>query len=192
MIAILDYGSGNTQSVQNAVSRLGFKSVLTHDHGALRDADKVIFPGVGNAATAMNSLKENQLDLLVPQLTQPVLGICLGLQLMCRASQEGDVEGLKVFDTDVRHFPSGGIVPHMGWNSITDATGTLFEGITANANFYFVHSFAADICANTIARNDYLRPFSAALQKDNFYAVQFHPEKSGAAGAQLLINFLKL
>lgn len=192
MIAIIDYGSGNTQSVANAVERLGFETVLTSDINILQRADKVIFPGVGQAASAMQKLVESGLDDIIPRLEQPVLGICLGLQLMCRFSQEGNVNGLGIFDTEVVKFPSTGIVPHMGWNSVRNLGSPIFTGIPDGEDFYFVHSFAARICAETAGTNDYIFDFSAALQKDNFYAVQFHPEKSGSAGSQLLSNFLNL
>lgn len=192
MIAIIDYGSGNTRSVLNAVGKLGFETVLTCDAKILGQADKVIFPGVGQAASAMQKLVESGLDEIIPRLGQPVLGICLGLQLMCRFSQEGNVEGLGIFDAEVVKFPPTGIVPHMGWNSVCNLESPIFKGIREGEDFYFVHSFAAKICPETAATNDYIFDFSAALQKDNFYAVQFHPEKSGKAGLQLLSNFLNL
>jgi len=190
MIAIIKYNGGNTQSVQNAIHRLGYECVVTDDSEQINSAEKVIFPGVGQAGSAMQALKAAGLDSLIPTLKQPVLGICLGLQLMCRFSEEGNTAGLGIFDTDVKKFPPQDIVPHMGWNTINTSDKQLFNGI--DEHFYFVHSYYAALCGNTIAQCDYILPYSAALQKDNFYAVQFHPEKSGAAGEQLLKNFLAL
>lgn len=192
MIAILKYNAGNTQSVENAVKRLGYECVVTDDVQLLQSADKVIFPGVGQAATAMAHLKEKGLDRVLLNLTQPVLGICLGLQLMCRSSEEGDTAGLGIFDIDVKRFPPQDKVPHMGWNTLTALKSPLFEGISANDDVYFVHSYYAPVSKYTIAECDYILPFSAALQKDNFYAVQFHTEKSGSVGEQILKNFLAL
>ncbi|RZJ66237.1 MAG: imidazole glycerol phosphate synthase subunit HisH [Flavobacterium sp.] len=192
MIAILDYGAGNAASVQNAVNRLGYETLLTRDAKFIASADKVIFPGVGQAASAMENLKNQGLNTLLPELEQPVLGICLGLQLMCEFSQEGNTDGLSIFKTRVAKFPETGIVPHMGWNSVDKLDSVLFDGISDGTDFYFVHSYFAPVSENTSARCDYLTPFSAALERDNFYAVQFHPEKSGIAGQQLLKNFLEL
>lgn len=192
MIAILKYNAGNIQSVENAVQRLGYQTIVTDDINELNAADKVIFPGVGEASSAMAYLKERQLDEVIKQLKQPVLGICLGMQLLCQFTEEGNTQGIGVFDNKVRLFPSTDIVPHMGWNDCNTLQGQLFQGIQEGADFYFVHSYCAEVNENTIATTNYILPFSAALQKDNFYAVQFHPEKSATIGNQLLKNFLKL
>ncbi|SDH46957.1 imidazole glycerol phosphate synthase subunit HisH [Myroides phaeus] len=192
MIAILKYNAGNIQSVENAVQRLGYQTIVTDDVNELNAADKVIFPGVGEASSAMAYLKERQLDEVIKQLKQPVLGICLGMQLLCQFTEEGNTQGIGVFDNKVRLFPSTDIVPHMGWNDCNTLQGQLFQGIQEGADFYFVHSYCAEVNENTIATTNYILPFSAALQKDNFYAVQFHPEKSATIGNQLLKNFLKL
>jgi glutamine amidotransferase len=192
MIAILKYNAGNTKSVENAIQRLGYECKVTDDIAELQAADKVIFPGVGEAASAMEYLKAKGLDTVIKNLHQPVLGICLGLQLMCTSSEEGTTEGLGIFDVLVKKFPLTGIVPHMGWNNFSAVDSPLFNGISSEDNTYFVHSYYAELSQNTIAQCDYLLPFSAALQKDNFYAVQFHTEKSGATGEQILKNFLAL
>lgn len=192
MIAILKYNAGNVTSVENAVKKLGYKVVITDDVEILKTADKVIFPGVGEASSAMKYLIEKGLDQVIRELKQPVLGICLGMQLMCNSSEEGDTQGLGIFDTKVLKFPPQGIIPQMGWNNFTSVKGNLFNGINPNENCYFVHSYYAEICSDTIAVNDYIMPFSAALNKDNFYATQFHPEKSGEVGQQILKNFLEL
>lgn len=192
MIAIVKYNSGNIRSVINALKRLDHNAVVTDDPILLRQADKVIMPGVGAAAAAMKYLKEKKLDEVIVKLEQPVLGICLGLQLMCRYSEEGAVKCLGIFDTIVRKLPPGDLIPHMGWNNLTKKDGRLFSGITDNDDIYFVHSYAADICPDTIAVCDYIQPFSAALNKRNFYATQFHPEKSAAIGNHILNNFLSL
>ena len=192
MIAIVKYNAGNATSVKHCLTRLGFESVTTDEEAVLRSADKVIFPGVGEAGSAMRYLKEKGLDTFIPQLTQPVLGICLGMQLMCQHSEEGDTTALGIFEHEVKHFPSGEPVPHMGWNNLTELKDPLFKDITPDQDFYFVHSYYASADSNTAAVCEYMLPFSAALQKDNFYGVQFHPEKSGKAGEQLLHNFLNL
>jgi len=192
MIAIVHYNAGNTRSVTNALERLGYEARVTDDPAQIRQAEKVILPGVGEAASAMHYLKEKRLDRLLPALDQPVLGICLGLQLMCRYSEEGDTPGMAIFDTEVKRFPPGGRVPHMGWNNLQQVSGALFAGIDPQTDVYFVHSYYAACCAHTVARSDYLLPFSAALQHNNFYAVQFHPEKSAGTGAEILKNFLTL
>lgn len=192
MIAIIQYNAGNTASVYNAIKKLGYDVVITDDAATLQRADKIIFPGVGHANYAMKYLKEKKLDLLIPILKQPVLGICLGMQLLCRSTEEGDIKGLGIFDVDVKHFPAKDLVPHTGWNNLEQVNGTLFEGSCPNPDFYFVHSYYADICVDTISVTNYIVPFSAAMQKNNFHAVQFHPEKSGEKGMQLLNNFLKL
>ncbi|NEN22638.1 imidazole glycerol phosphate synthase subunit HisH [Cryomorpha ignava] len=192
MIAILKYNAGNVTSVENAINKLGYSTVITDDNSILESADKVIFPGVGEAGSAMRHLKEKGLDEVIKALKQPVLGICLGMQLMCTYSEEGDTLGLGIFETQVKQFPPKDLVPHTGWNNFTSMKSKLFENIQARNDFYFVHSYYAEICKETIAVTDYILPFSAALKKDNFYATQFHPEKSADVGIQLLKNFLKL
>jgi len=192
MIAIVKYNAGNTKSVENAIKRLGYDCIVTDDVQQLQQADKVIFPGVGEAASAMEYLKEKGLDQVIVNLKQPVLGICLGLQLLCKSSEESNTEGLGIFDVAVKKFPPLDIVPHMGWNNLSDSDTPLFNGVTTADNLYFVHSYYAKLSVNTIAQCDYILPFSAALQKDNFYAVQFHTEKSGTVGEQILKNFLAL
>ncbi|MGN6477099.1 MAG: imidazole glycerol phosphate synthase subunit HisH [Flavipsychrobacter sp.] len=191
MIAIIQYVAGNTGSVQNALNRLGLQSIITDDAATIKNAEKVILPGVGEASTAMQSLATTGLDKLIPTLRQPVLGICLGMQLLCNRSEEGDTTCLGVFDADVIKFPTGHIVPHMGWNNITDIKGELLLGAN-DADVYFVHSYYVPVCADTIATCNYILPFSAAIQKNNFYATQFHPEKSGGIGEQILNNFLAI
>lgn len=193
MIAIVKYNAGNIQSVLYALQRLNVEAVWTDDPELLRKADKVIFPGVGEASSAMAYLRATGLDVLLPTLTQPVLGICLGLQLFCRHSEENDTRCLGVFDVDVKKFlPSldAPKVPHIGWNTLTDVRGPLFEGIEEEAYCYFVHSYYAELSGDTAAVCNYGMPFSAALQRDNFSAVQFHPEKSGEVGLRIIRNFL--
>ncbi|ESU24901.1 imidazole glycerol phosphate synthase subunit [Flavobacterium enshiense DK69] len=180
------------QSVLFALERIGFQGSLTNDWNEMKSADKVIFPGVGEASSAMKKLKDCGLDILIPTLKQPVLGICLGMQLMCNSSQEGNTKGLGIFDVDVIRFSNSVKVPQMGWNTIYDLQSALFEGIKENEFMYLVHSFYAPKCKNAIATTDYESEYATALQKDNFYGVQFHPEKSGAAGEQILKNFLLL
>jgi glutamine amidotransferase len=193
MIAILKYNAGNTMSVQEALRRLGHESVVTSDHEILQNAEKVIIPGVGEARSAMNHLRERGLGSLILSLEQPVLGICLGLQLMCSYSEENDTECLGIFDTIVRRFPPGARVPHMGWNNFESiSAGRLLQGLQPDDDFYYVHSYYAELNSDTKAVCNYILPFSAAMQRDNFYAVQFHPEKSAEAGALLLKNFLEL
>lgn len=192
MIAIIDYDSGNVKSVQNALKKLGFEAEITSDIETIKKADKVIFPGVGEASSAMKKLNERNLDTLIPSLKQPVLGICLGMQLLCKSSEEGNTEGLGVFDCEVKLFPSSDIVPHMGWNNVSEISGKILKGISKEDNFYFVHSYYAELCDSTSSVGDYILPFSATLEKENFFAAQFHPEKSGDAGFQLLDNFLKM
>lgn len=192
MIAIIKYNAGNVRSVQNALDRLGYDSVITNDSKAIQQADKVIFPGVGEAKSAMKSLKENGLDLLIPSLTQPVLGICLGQQLMCQFSEEGNTQCLGIFDAQVKQFPKNGIIPHMGWNNFSVQNNTLFQGVDKPNDVYFVHSYYVELNEFTSATTDYIIPFSAAIQKNNFYATQFHPEKSSSVGAKILQNFLEL
>lgn len=192
MIAIIDYDAGNVKSVQNALKKLGFEAVITSDIETIKNAEKVIFPGVGEASSAMKKLKERGLDTIIPNLKQPVLGICLGMQLMCNASEEGNTKALGIFDCEVKLFPNSDIVPHMGWNNVSKMKGKLLENISEIDNFYFVHSYYAEICENTSSVCDYITSFSATLEKDNFFAAQFHPEKSGDAGFKLLENFLNL
>ncbi|MEO9870308.1 imidazole glycerol phosphate synthase subunit HisH [Ekhidna sp.] len=192
MVAIVKYNAGNIRSVKNVLDRIGVESVITDDPNSLRSAEKVIFPGVGEAGTAMSYLKERGLDEVIKSLKQPFLGICLGMQLMCTHSEEKDTECLGIFKEHVKKFPPMGIVPHMGWNDFAEAKGSLFEGIQKTDNVYFVHSYYAEIGEDTVGTTDYLVPFTSALQKDNFYGVQFHPEKSADVGAKLIKNFLKL
>ena len=191
-VVIIDYGAGNIQSIKFALERLGYTGVLSSDAEEIMSADKVIFPGVGEASSAMKKLKSTGLDQLIPQLKQPVLGICLGMQLMCNWSEEGDTKGLGIFDVDVIHFERTLKVPHIGWNRIKELKTDLFEGIAEQEFVYLVHSFYAPVCSETIAKCDYGVNYSSALQKDNFYGVQFHPEKSSSAGEKILENFLKI
>ena len=192
MIAIIKYNGGNVSSVQNALNRLGAESIITDDFELIKNADKVIFPGVGEASSTMKTLKEKGLDQLIPTLKQPVLGICLGMQLMCKNNEEGSTVGMGIFDINVKKFPAENIIPHMGWNTISDFKQNIYSGIKEESDVYFVHSFYCELSENTTSVCDYILPFSASLQKDNFYAMQFHPEKSGKIGSQLLQNFLKL
>ncbi len=191
-IVIIDYGSGNIQSIQFALQRLGFEGILSNSIEEIRGADKVIFPGVGEAQTAMQKLKESGLDTVLPTLKQPVLGICLGMQLMCDFSEERNTKGLGIFETSVIRFPKEVRTPHTGWNTINNLQSALFEGIKEGDFMYFVHSYYVPKCSESIAETAYDFNYSSALQKDNFYGVQFHPEKSGTIGAQVLSNFLKL
>lgn len=192
MIAIIKYNGGNVSSVQNALNRLGAESIITDDFELIKNADKVIFPGVGEASSTMKTLKEKGLDRLIPTLKQPVLGICLGMQLMCKNNEEGNTVGMGIFDINVKKFPVENIIPHMGWNTISDFKSTIYSGIKEESDVYFVHSFYCELSENTTSVCDYILLFSASLQKDNFYAMQFHPEKSGKIGSQLIQNFLKL
>jgi len=191
-IVIINYGAGNIQSIMFAIERLGYKAVLSNNPEEIKSADKVIFPGVGEASYAMKMLKESGLDTLIPTLKQPVLGICLGMQLMCNSSEEGDTKGLGIFDVDVVKFSSKVKVPQMGWNTIYNLKSELFKGIAENEYMYLVHSFYAPLCTETIATTNYELEYSSALENDNFYGTQFHPEKSGDVGEQILGNFLKL
>ncbi|MBC7641275.1 MAG: imidazole glycerol phosphate synthase subunit HisH [Flavobacterium sp.] len=191
-ILILDYGAGNIQSIQFALQRLGYKGVLSNNIDEIQAADKVIFPGVGEASSAMKKLRETGLDKIIPTLKQPVLGICLGMQLMCNSSEEGTTKGLGIFDVDIIKFSNAVKVPQMGWNNIYNLKSKLFEGVSENEYMYLVHSFYAPKCLETIAFTDYQIEYSSSLQKNNFYGVQFHPEKSGKIGEQVLSNFLKL
>jgi glutamine amidotransferase len=209
MIAIVNYDTGNIRSVANALARVGCTDwVYTDDKHLLTIADKVILPGVGEASTAMAKLAERGLDTLIPTLTQPVLGICVGTQLMCQSSEEGNAECMGIFRTKVRKFQpekqqDGQLsivncplsiekVPHMGWNQITDLRTPLFKDVDEGAYIYYVHSYYPELCADTIAATQYINAFSGALGRDNFFGTQFHPEKSGAVGAQILKNFLEL
>ena len=192
MIAIIKYNAGNITSVENALNRLGYDCVITDDAAILQKADKVIFPGVGEASSAMNYLKEKGLNIVIKMLTQPVLGICLGQQLMCNYSEENNTTCMGIFNASVKLFPATDIVPHMGWNNLSQTKGKLFTGINNNDNFYFVHSYYAETTDDTTAVCNYILPFSAAMQKDNFYATQFHPEKSADVGETILKNFLEL
>lgn len=191
-IAIIDYGAGNIKSIQFALNRLGFDGILTNNPDEIRSAEKVIFPGVGEASSAMKKLKNSGLDELIPTLKQPVLGICLGMQLMCNHTEEGDTKGLGIFDTKVVQFSNQVKVPHMGWNTIYNLQSPLFQGINEKEYLYLVHSYYAPLSENTIANTIYEKEFSSALQLNNFYGVQFHPEKSGMVGEQILKNFLNL
>lgn len=191
-IAIVKYNAGNIQSVTYALERLGIEPIVTDDPEILRSADKVIFPGVGEASSAMSYLKKKGLDKVLKELSQPFLGICLGMQLMCKHSEENNVDCLGIFDAKICRFPPKDKVPHMGWNAIKDLKGSLTGSIDEGSYVYFVHSFFAEICEDTVATCNYILDFSAGLQKDNFYAYQFHPEKSGEIGAQILKNFIKL
>ena len=191
-IVIINYGAGNIQSIMFAVERLGFQAVLSNNPDEIKAADKVIFPGVGEASSAMKKLLESGLDSLIPILTQPVLGICLGMQLMCNATEEGNTKGLGIFDVDVIKFTPQVKVPQMGWNQIYNLKSALFEGIAENEYMYLVHSFYAPDCPESIATTNYEVEYASALQKDNFYGTQFHPEKSGDMGERILGNFLKL
>jgi len=192
MIAIIEYNAGNSRSVYNALRRMNCDAIITSDKNVISTADKVIFPGVGEASSAMEFLRETGLDKTIINLKQPVLGICLGLQLLCSYSEENDTECLGIFNNHVASFPSDEPVPHMGWNDFKDLGGVLFQGISPTDDVYFVHSYYADLSKETSAISTYMISFSAALQKDNFYATQFHPEKSGDVGAKILQNFVQL
>ena len=192
LVVIIDYGAGNIQSIQFALQRLGYEGVLSNNIEEIQSANKVIFPGVGEASSAMKKLRESGLDKIIPNLKQPVLGICLGMQLMCNASEEGNTQGLGIFDVDIVKFSNAVKVPQMGWNNIYNLKSQLFKGISDHEYMYLVHSFYAPKCQETIAFTDYENEYSSALQKSNFYGVQFHPEKSGEVGEQILSNFLKL
>jgi imidazole glycerol-phosphate synthase subunit HisH len=191
-LIIIDYGAGNIKSIQFACKRLGVEAILTNDIDAIKSADKVIFPGVGEASSAMKMLIESGLHEIIPTLKQPVLGICLGMQLMCNFTEEGNTKGLGIFDVTVKRFSNNVKVPQMGWNVIKELKSQIFSGIKENEFMYLVHSYYAELCEETIAKTDYELEYSSALQKDNFYGVQFHPEKSGIEGEKILKNFLEL
>ncbi len=191
-IVIINYGAGNIQSIIFAIERLGYKAVLSNNPDEIKAADKVIFPGVGEASYAMKMLKESGLDTLIPTLKQPVLGICLGMQLMCNYTEEGDTKGLGIFDVDVIKFSPKVKVPQMGWNTIYNLKSDLFKNVAEKEYMYLVHSFYAPLCEETIATTDYEVAYSSALENENFFGTQFHPEKSGDVGEQILENFLEL
>jgi len=192
MIAIIKYNAGNIMSVDFALKRLGIEALITDDFDIIKNAEKVIFPGVGEASTTMSYLTKNKLDKLIISLKQPVLGICLGMQLMCSYSYEGETDCLGIFDAEVKRFEGNIKVPHIGWNSLEQIRGDLFKGINQNDYVYYVHSYYVPICDNTAAKTNYNELFSGALQKNNFYGLQFHPEKSGKIGLQILKNFIEL
>lgn len=192
-IVIIKYNAGNIFSVEHAFKRLGIEATVTADKEQIKNADKVIFPGVGEASSTMEYLRQEGLDRLIPDLKQPVLGICLGMQLMCSRSEEGDADCLNIFDIDVKRFQPQkheDKVPHMGWNNITNVKKNLFDSSLESQFVYFVHSYYVPLCKYTIATTDYIHPFSAAIGKENFYATQFHPEKSGSVGERILKNFI--
>ncbi|TXN35783.1 imidazole glycerol phosphate synthase subunit HisH [Flagellimonas hymeniacidonis] len=191
-IVIINYGAGNIQSIKFAIQRLGYEAILSDNVAEIQNADKVIFPGVGEASSAMTKLRTSGLDKIIPNLNQPVLGICLGMQLMCNFSEEGNTDGLGIFDLDVVKFPKSVKVPQIGWNEISELKSDLFKTIPEKSHIYLVHSYYAPLGDGTIAESEYALGYSAALQKDNFYGTQFHPEKSSDVGAQILKNFLEL
>lgn len=191
-LVIINYGAGNIQSIRFAFERLGCHARLSEDPEEIASADKVIFPGVGEASSAMRKLQDSRLNLLIPELKQPVLGICLGMQLMCKSSQEGNTKGLGIFDTEVLRFDGGGKVPQIGWNEIANLQSALFQSVDEPSYIYLVHSYYAPLCKETIAQSEYGITYSAALRRDNFYGVQFHPEKSSDTGERILSNFLSI
>lgn len=193
-VVIIKYNAGNIRSVLFALERIGVNAIVTDDHDEIRSADRVIFPGVGEASSAMIYLKEKGLDQLICSLTQPVLGICLGMQLMCKFSEENNTNCLGIFNETVKRFTetTGFKIPQIGWNNIHGLKSALFDKVNENSYMYFVHSYYVESCANSIAQTDYITEFSSALHINNFYAVQFHPEKSGEAGQQILENFIRL
>ena len=191
-LIIIDYGAGNIKSIQFAFKRLGVDAILSNNIDEIKTADKVIFPGVGEASSAMKMLQESGLDKIIPTLKQPVLGICLGMQLMCNFSEEGNTKGLGIFDVEIKRFSNAVKVPQMGWNTVSNLKSALFTGVKEKEFMYLVHSYYAPISTETISTSEYQIQYSSALQKDNFYGVQFHPEKSSNDGEQLLKNFLNL
>jgi glutamine amidotransferase len=200
MLTIIKYNAGNIQSVLYALERIGVSAIVTDDHEEIKKADKVIFPGVGEASSAMKYLRERKLNELIKNLTQPVLGICLGMQLMCKYSEENDTQCLNIFNEEVKKFDAQRSVvngqqlkvPQIGWNNIYDLKSELFADVDEKSFCYFVHGYAATLGRHTIATTDYIQPYSSGLEKNNFYGVQFHPEKSAAVGEQVLKNFLEL
>ncbi len=189
-IVIINYGAGNIQSIKFAIQRLGYEAILSDDPATIISADKVIFPGVGEASSAMKKLRASGLDTIIPTLRQPVLGICLGMQLMCAYTEEGETEGLGIFDVAVERFNSGVKVPQIGWNQIRSLSSPLFDGVTEDEYVYLVHSYYAPITPYTVATTSYGTDYTTALHKDNFYGTQFHPEKSSSVGEKILLNFL--
>lgn len=194
MIVVVDYDTGNLRSVENLLSRLGAEYLISKDKNIIESASGVIMPGVGEASTAMDKLRMTGLEECIKSLTQPVLGICIGMQLMCKSSEEGDAKCMGIFDAKVRRFPraEGLKVPHMGWNTIVNLDSPLFKGIDEKTYVYYVHSFAPEMCVHTIASTTYGVEFSGALNRGNFYGTQFHPEKSGSVGEQIVKNFLNI
>ncbi|MEH6537802.1 MAG: imidazole glycerol phosphate synthase subunit HisH [Psychroserpens sp.] len=191
-LVIVDYGAGNIKSIQFAFKRLGVDALLSNNPEEIKAADKIIFPGVGEASSAMHMLKQSGLDELIPKLKQPVLGICLGMQLMCNYTEEGDTNGLGIFDVNVKRFSNAVKVPQMGWNTVRNLKSELFKDINEDEFLYLVHSYYAENCSKAIATSNYELEYASALENENFYGVQFHPEKSGEAGQRLLNNFLKI
>lgn len=189
---IIDYNAGNVQSVYYALKRLGIEAEISDKPVKIKSADKVIFPGVGEAGSTMKYLRTKGLDTIIKELTQPVLGICLGMQLLCSQSEEGDTTCLNIFPNTVKRFKGNKKVPHVGWNSISNLKGELFKGVPENEYVYFVHSYYVEVSEDTLATCNYMQNFSASIQKNNFYAVQFHPEKSGRIGSRILKNFIEL
>lgn len=192
MIAIIKYNAGNVKSVLNSVEKLGYKAIITDDYETIKNSERIIFPGVGEASSAMKYLKKKKLNILIPLLKQPVFGICFGLQLMCKYSEEGNVNCLGIFDITVKKFPPKNIIPHTGWNNFLKIQDPLFKGVLLTDDVYYVHSYYAELSKYSIGVCEYIVPFSCALKKKNFYAVQFHPEKSGEVGEKILKNFLEL
>jgi glutamine amidotransferase len=191
-VVIIDYGAGNIKSIQFAFKRIGVEAILTQDLTKIQQADKIVFPGVGEAGSAMKKLKEVQLDLIIPELKQPVLGICLGMQLMCNETEEGNTKGLGIFDVSVKKFSNQLKVPQMGWNNVFNLKSKLFSNLKNQEFMYLVHSYYVEQCEYEIASTNYGLNYASALKKDNFYGVQFHPEKSSVAGEKILKNFIEL
>lgn len=195
MIAIINYNAGNLKSVLNSIEKLGYPATITNNYTIIKNSKKIILPGVGEALSAMKYLKKNKLDILLKSIKQPILGICLGLQIMCDFSEEGNINCLGIFNNvTIRKFPKKNIIPHNGWNNFSHIkkTNKLFKNISINNNVYYLHSYYAELNHYSTAQCDYIIPFSASLEKDNFYAVQFHPEKSGKIGMKILKNFLEI
>jgi imidazole glycerol-phosphate synthase subunit HisH len=192
MIAIIKYNAGNSTSVYNALNRLNVDAIITDDKAAIIGADKVIFPGVGAAGSAMHFLREQGLDEVLKNLTQPVLGVCLGQQLLCKHSEEENTPCLGIIDAEVKKFPESALpIPHMGWNNIYDYNNHIYDGVESQSDVYFVHSYYVELCQYTVATCEYIVPFSASIAKDNFVATQFHVEKSATVGSKILENFIK-